>query len=170
MFFRRGALPAIVAALTLGGGCDGGESATQATPKPSADVTTTIPKGSGSSTTSLVGKSPAERTVTKNDTGKTVSIVRGGKLVVSLETCGGCGYTWTITNEPDSTVLKLESTEHKPTDTTQPGGPPIAGAPEDTVFTFDALARGAVTLQIGYFPPSDREHPDETFTLNITVS
>lgn len=124
-----------------------------------------------SSTSTSAGEDDAvkEQTFTQADSGKEAKLATGEEIVVSLETCGGCGYQWRVTKEADAGVIEsLGSTNQARPTTTQPGDPPLVGVPTDENFRFRGVASGRTEVTIGYFPPAD-DAPEESFTLIFVV-
>lgn len=111
----------------------------------------------------------ASQTFTAADSGKEARLGTGDEVVVSLETCPGCGYQWRITEEPDILVVASVGMNDEPRPTsTQPGDDPIVGAPADSVFRFRGVAPGTTKVAVGYFPPAE-DSAEETFTLSFVV-
>lgn len=123
---------------------------------------------SGASTTSSTAKEPVS--FTQADNGKEALLAVGEQASVKLETCGGCGYQWRVTEAPDAAIVESLPSSNQPRPTvTQPGEPPMVGVPTDEVFPFRGLAAGRTSVTIGYFPPA-QDAPEESFTLTFVVA
>ncbi|HUR49850.1 MAG TPA: protease inhibitor I42 family protein [Acidimicrobiales bacterium] len=124
-----------------------------------------------SSTSTSAADDASGQTFTQADTGKEALLAVGEEVVVSLETCGGCGYEWRVTEPADAAVVESsESTNQpRPTSSTQPGDPPLVGVPTDENFRFRGVAAGRTEVTIGYFPPAGAA-PEESFTLVFVVA
>jgi inhibitor of cysteine peptidase len=99
------------------------------------------------------------------DAGRQVELARGQTLVLTLESNPSTGYSWAVTRG-DETVL------HQAGDPVfrQGGAPGVVGAPGAEVFRFEAVAAGAVDLELGYRRPWEAgQPPARTFSARIVV-
>jgi predicted secreted protein len=101
------------------------------------------------------------RTVTRSDSGKTVTLSHGEKLVVKLKECAPCGYRWKTALAPDKSILKrLSSTYIEPD--TDPG---TVGGSGTRKITYRAGVAGTTKLRLSYVGPSG----DKGGTFRLTV-
>ena len=114
------------------------------------------------------GEEGEPQTFTKEQSGETVQMKVDEEVVVSLETCPGCGYQWEITSPPNGSVVEPQDASETPGDNQADDGTPIAGASGTIDFTFKGTGAGTTTVEIGYFPPAE-DKPEETFTLTFVV-
>ena len=144
--------------LALGTAC-GGDDPTVDADEDKAEVTapTTAPGADGE-----------PQTFTKEQSGETAQLNVGEEVVVSLETCPGCGYHWEITTPPDAAVVESFDPTETPGDNQAEDGTPIAGASGTIEFKFKGVGAGTTTVEIGYFPPAD-DKAEETYTLTFEV-
>ena len=114
------------------------------------------------------GEEGDPQTFTKEQSGETVQMKVDEEVVVSLETCAGCGYHWEITSPPDGAVVECCDATETEGDNQADDGTPIAGVPGTLDFKFTGAGAGTTTVEIGYFPPAE-DKPEETYTLTFVV-
>jgi len=114
------------------------------------------------------GEEGERQTFTKEQSGETAQMEVGEEVVVSLETCPGCGYHWEITSPPDGAVVECCDATETEGDNQADDGTPIAGAPGTIDFKFKGTGAGTASVEIGYFPPGD-DKAEETYTLTFVV-
>lgn len=107
--------------------------------------------------------------MTAAQNGQTVALRVGDDLVVSLDGCGGCGYTWRMTGQPSTVVFSYEG-EQTTTPTTAAGSSSTAGPPASYSWTFKAVAAHTTRFTAGYFPPGSGGAPTQSFDVTLTVS
>ena len=104
--------------------------------------------------------------VDSSDSGKQVELSVGQSLVVTLDSNASTGYSWSLTENSDETVLSNTGNKYiNPPQTT----PPIVGAPGVEEWTFKALKKGTSTISLGYRRPWESTPPVETFDLTVVV-
>lgn len=110
---------------------------------------------------------PEAQTVerTAEDDGSEVVLRAGDELVITLDQCVGCGYTWQVIGDLDPDVLELTSAEDAELEEREPG---MVGGETTHVMTFTAQAVGEGTLAIGYVPPGDGA-PEDVLTYEVRV-
>ncbi len=81
-------------------------------------------------------------TVTSSDAGQSVPIARNGTVTVMLNADPNDGYTWRLSEIPDSSVLKVVSQEFVP------GATP--GALGQEKWVFQAVGDGDVAVKMWY--------------------
>jgi|SRR3954447_24500679 predicted secreted protein len=113
---------------------------------------------------SVVSATPATKTLTRADNGKTVTIAEHQALRIELSECGSCGYAWRTIATPDPKVLTRRPNLHK-RPTCQP---PCTGGTSTTVFRYTGKATGRTTLRLGYFGPG-RPKPSNRFRITVRV-
>ena len=140
-----------------------------------AAVSTTVGKTTTTSavtgtTRTLTPVPPRTVTATSADNGRTLSLHVGDTLVVQLSGCGGCGYSWEMTGQPNAVVFQYEgTTSTTSTTSTSAGTPPIVGAPVTYTWTFKALSAHTTGFVAGYFPPGQTK-PSQTYQVGLTVT
>ena len=100
-------------------------------------------------------------TVTAADVGTAIDVAAGDWLAVELDANPSTGYQWLVTAN-DGAVLRLLPESGFTASAEMPG------APGTQRFVFRALTPGAVSLQIGEFPPG-ADAPDQTLEFAVTV-
>lgn len=95
--------------------------------------------------------------------GKQVELSVGQTLVVTLASNVTTGYSWSLTENSDSSVLSETGNEYIAPQTTLIG----AGGTEE--WTFQALKKGTSTISMGYSRPWESTPPAETFNLTVVV-
>ncbi len=119
---------------------------------------------------SLAPTSPAIKTITSADNGKTVTIAKSQQLHVDLAECGSCGYSWRTTTKPDAKVLTTGKSTTKDPDCPPPkqGEPECVGGGHTRVFRYTGKATGKTTLRLEYFGPG-RKKSSKTFRVTVRV-
>jgi inhibitor of cysteine peptidase len=102
--------------------------------------------------------------LTADDNGRTVTLVKGGVLVVSLSSIPGTGFGW-IVSHIDASMLQQQG---------EPqlihSAPPIPGSPAQQVFRFSAIGRGSTTIELVYVRPWEHGVPPaRTFHVAVRV-
>jgi inhibitor of cysteine peptidase len=96
--------------------------------------------------------------------GKQVELAVGQSLVVTLESNITTGYSWSLTENSDGSVLSETGNEYIAPQTTLIG----AGGKEE--WTFKALKKGTSTISMEYSRPWETDTPPaETFDLTVVV-
>ena len=95
--------------------------------------------------------------------GKQVELSVGQSLVVTLESNATTGYSWTLAQNSDESVLNKTGNEYVAPQTTLIG----AGGKEE--WTFKALKKGTSTISMGYSRPWESTPPVDTFDLTVVV-
>ena len=73
------------------------------------------------------------------------------------------GYHWKIMSELDVNLVELVTEEYLSQQPVMPGSGGV------DVWTFRGISPGDTTIELGYYPPSNEEQPDETVTFSIRV-
>jgi inhibitor of cysteine peptidase len=71
----------------------------------------------------------------------------GDRFALTLESNPATGYRWYLDRRPDPNVVRMVSSEYRPSPQ------PLAGAPGTEVWTFEAYAPGSATLAFEYRRP-----------------
>ncbi len=83
----------------------------------------------------------------------------------SLESNATTGYTWQVTQAPDSKIVQVVSN-----DFVEPSGD-VVGAPGEEVWQFQAVGAGTTTMVLEYSQAWDTEtNPAKRYTLTINVT
>ena len=110
----------------------------------------------------------ASKTVelTRDDSGKTVTVRPGATVRIKLKSNRTTGYSWALTGKLDEKVLKSEGNEYKVDE--HPAG--MVGVGGSDVWTFRALAAGRTEIVLGYARPWEKDkEPAQAFKLTVVV-
>jgi len=98
--------------------------------------------------------------------GKQVELSVGQSLVVTLDSNpSSTGYSWSLIQNSDESVLSKTGDKYIAPQTTTP----MVGAPGVEEWTFKALKKGTSTISMGYSRPWESIPPVETFDLTVVV-
>ena len=107
---------------------------------------------------------PTPLNVDDSYSGGQVQLEVGQSLVVTLASNVTTGYSWSLTDNSDSSVLTEIGNEYIAPQTTLVG----AGGKEE--WTFKALKKGTSSISMGYRQPWETGTPPaETFSLTVVV-
>ena len=107
------------------------------------------------------------KTVHRSDSGKTITLAKGEKLVVKLKECAPCGYSWKTGVAPAKTILKRTgNTYQEPPQTT----PPTAGASGTRIVTYVARKAGSTKLRLDYLGPTGEVGGHFRLTIRVKAS
>lgn len=135
-----------------------------------ASVTTTTKAAKAGPPPTTTAASPQTVSIGAADDGKTVHLRVSDTLVITLTGCGGCGYQWVMTGQPNPVVFANQGhTSTTSTTSTSSGTPPMVGTPVTYTWTFKALSAHTTAFQAGYFPPGS-QRPDQTYRVTLVVS
>lgn len=99
--------------------------------------------------------------ITEKDNGKSISILSGQIIKITLGSQLGTGYSWHHYNHD----AKLELIRQLSTE-----GGDLAGTKENSIFYFKAVSPGKAVIKLHYLRPFDKDKPPEKiFHVNITV-
>jgi hypothetical protein len=164
-------------ALVLLGGCADASDPDASAP---SQASATAAHSSGASApasvpvTATVAATPAPVVITVadgdgNDTRSATPTV-GQLVLVDLETCGGCGYSWTVDTAPSPATATQETVSQPPSPSAAPtNGPPLVGRPTTTRLAFQARAAGETSVSIGYHGPGGGP-AERTVVMTLTVT
>lgn len=105
---------------------------------------------------------PPVKEVTMADSGKTINIKVGERIVVALESNPSTGYGWYLAQEPDASILWNSPVQYEP-------GPAIPGAPGTDRWVFDGKGKGTVSVELDYTRPGSNEIPPQIFKMTVVV-
>ena len=110
---------------------------------------------------------PSTPTLTEKDAGQSVELAVGSTVRIVLDSNPSTGYRWDVA-AVDAKILRAAG---ESSSTHESGGPPpMPGAPEKAILSFQATARGQTTLQLVYHQPWMKDAPPaKTFSANFTV-
>jgi predicted secreted protein len=121
------------------------------------------PSASAAPSSSADAPSNAEKSVTLEDDGKSITLARGATFAVKLAAQSGTGYSWAVTKVDGAAVTAVG---HKETE----GTPQMPGAPMREVFRFTAAAAGTATVELALRRPWEKDvAPARTFHVSVTV-
>lgn len=163
MKLRTGVLAvAGLATILAGGACTSDEAR-------DTDIGTAIEEEAPSAPAVEENDESGPLTFTKDQNEDQADLTIGEEATVDLETCVGCGYEWKIMTEPDPAVIELAGRTEGSETPEEADGDPMVGGRASESFVFRATGSGTTLVTIGHFPPGASE-PEETFTLNFSVS
>ena len=100
--------------------------------------------------------------VTEQQSGTTVELSRGQRLVVRLATRAGTGFSWAPV-APNDGVLRLAKSETR-------RGPSMPGAPAAQIFTFVPVGPGTADVEFSYRRPWLKDRPaTRIYKLRVIV-
>lgn len=146
-----------------------GSPSTTVSPAPAGTGSTTSTTKAGATTTTAA-HTPGTVNIGSAQNGQTVVLHVGDTLVISLDGCGGCGYSWQMTGKPNPVVLTYEGeqTTTASTTSTTAGQPPMVGLPVTYTWTFKAVGAHTTGFIAQYYPPG-RNTPAQTYAVQLTV-
>lgn len=109
------------------------------------------------------GGGGGEVPVSVQDNGKAVVGSTGDTFVLRLGENPTTGYSWSVTTEPDTGVVKQLSSAYTPGETG------VAGAEGVREWRFEAVAPGRTELTMDYVRPFGDEGPANTYTVTFEV-
>jgi inhibitor of cysteine peptidase len=101
--------------------------------------------------------------LTEADSGSTIEAGVGDEITISLEGNPTTGYTWNVLQPRNADVVAFEDRDYE-------AESDLAGAPGTEELTFEAVAPGEATIELGYFRPWEPDQVERTFTVTVTVS
>lgn len=97
----------------------------------------------------------------------TIEVPLGDRLVLRLEDCASCGYTWKVMSRPNAAVMAYSKQLSSQPDSGCTA--PCVGGTVHQRFQFQSKGRGQTTVKLGYFPPGKKK-PSKTKLLNLDVT
>jgi inhibitor of cysteine peptidase len=96
--------------------------------------------------------------------GKQVELSAGQTLVVTLPSNATTGFSWSLADNSDSSVLSETGNQYIAPQTT------LMGAGGNEEWTFQALKKGTSVISMAYSRPWEKDTPPaETFDLTVVV-
>ena len=108
---------------------------------------------------------PTVKTITMDDNGGYVYIKPGDEVKLELETNPTTGYDWSYIMKPNQEVLLETNYEFVPDDTTKM----IVGSGGKGVWTYKALKRDTVVIEMGYSRSWESVEPLKTFIVKVII-
>lgn len=112
----------------------------------------------------------AARVITESANHSKQTLVVGESLRIVLQTAGGSGYSWQVTQRADPAVVDVGPTTQAPTTPrpTSADGTPVVGAPESASTLVEGVAPGTTSIELSHIGPTGGK-PDGTFTIDVVV-
>lgn len=101
--------------------------------------------------------------ISERDSGHSVAIVRGDRLVVRLKVSTGTGYSWRSIAKPGPALERISARLIGP----PAGSPPGSQATKE--FVYRGAAAGTAKLKIGFYPPARGAKAVKVFRLTVRV-
>lgn len=92
-----------------------------------------------------------------------ITVKAGETFDLAVPANASTGYHWKIIGELDSNAVEFVTEDYVAQEPIMPG----SGGMD--VWTFRGINPGDTTIELGYYPPSNEEQPDETVTFSIRV-
>jgi predicted secreted protein len=109
-------------------------------------------------------------TATKADSGRSITIGTGDRLVVELAENRSQPALWAVTRDPTSRILRTVSDAYVPP-AVAPGATPTPGAPGVRRFVWRGAKRGTTRFKLELLPTvGDDPAPFGTFRLTVKVA
>ena len=108
---------------------------------------------------------PVVKTITRDDNGGYVYVKPNDEVKLELETNPTTGYDWSYIMKPDLDVLMETNYEFVPHN----ANPEMVVSGGKGVWTYKALSRGTVVIEMGYSRPWESVEPLETFAVKVIV-
>jgi predicted secreted protein len=83
-----------------------------------------------------------------SDPSRTIKVKPGDEFSIELESNASTGFSWVLTGQFSSSIVKMVNVAYRPPD------PPVYGTPGTDVWKFQAVAPGKVTITLGYMNTS----------------
>jgi len=100
------------------------------------------------------------------DNGRSVTVAKGGTVIVTLPSNPSTGFSWAVVLPAPAQLEPQGEPKYVPSGSTTP----VVGAGGTEVFTFRARATGTGTLELGYARPFEKGVPPEkTFRVTVDV-
>ena len=111
------------------------------------------------------GASATTMTLGADDNGSEVTLNVGDTLEISLAGNPTTGYQWVLTSDTDPILGHADDPEYVADETDEN----IVGSGGTYTFTFEALEKGQVDLELGYMRVWESVPPIQTYTLTVSV-
>jgi predicted secreted protein len=90
----------------------------------------------------------AQIVLDESDDNRTVAVAMGGSVTLNLEADPSSGSEWTLTSEPDASIVQVDPPQFHPTG-------PESNGPGVEVWRFRAVGPGSVSIELTYAPRSN---------------
>jgi inhibitor of cysteine peptidase len=108
----------------------------------------------------------ASKTLTENNNGQSLSLKVNETVKIKLESNITTGFRWNLSNETDTSIVSLISSDYKQANTDTK----LVGAGGYETFTFKANSKGKTTIVLTYNKSwEEGVEPLKTFKINVTV-
>lgn len=97
-----------------------------------------------------------------------IEVPLGDRLVLRLEDCTDCGYSWKILSKPNPAVIRYSKQLSSQPDSSGCKAPCVGGSVH-VRYQFQSKGRGQTTVKLGYFPPG-KHKPSKTKLLELAVT
>jgi predicted secreted protein len=94
--------------------------------------------------------------LTEEDSGKTVRVRAGDRVVIRLAENPSTGYAWKVTRRPDREVARVTRSKYEAEPTESEGGPPVVGSGGTRTVRLRAVGAGRTTARLTYVAAGDR--------------
>ena len=106
------------------------------------------------------------KTLTESNNGQSLSLKVNEMVQIRLESNITTGFKWNLSNETDTGIVSLISSDYKQTSTDKE----LVGAGGYETFTFKANSKGNTAIVLTYNKPwEEGVEPLKTFKINIIV-
>lgn len=108
----------------------------------------------------------ASKTLTENNNGQSLSLKANKTVKIKLESNITTGFRWNLSNETDTSIVSLISSDYKQANTDTK----LVGAGGYETFTFKTNSKGKTTIVLTYNKSwEEGVEPLKTFKINVTV-
>ena len=108
----------------------------------------------------------ASKTLTENNNGQSLNLKTNETVKIKLESNITTGFRWNVSNETDTSIVSLVSSDYKQATTDKK----LVGAGGYETFTFKANSKGSTAIALTYNKSwEEGVEPLKTFKINVTV-
>ena len=108
----------------------------------------------------------ASKTLTENNNGQSLSLKANETVKIKLESNITTGFRWNLSNETDTSIVSLISSDYKQANTDSK----LVGAGGYETFTFKTNSKGNTTIILTYNKSwEEGVEPLKTFKINVAV-
>jgi inhibitor of cysteine peptidase len=101
--------------------------------------------------------------LTEADSGSTIDAAVGEEITISLAGNPTTGYTWNMLQPQNADVVAFKDRDYE-------SESDLVGSGGTEELTYEAVAAGEATIELGYFRPWETAPPSDTFTVTVRVS
>jgi predicted secreted protein len=95
-----------------------------------------------------------------------IEVPLGDRLVLRLDACESCGFSWRIMQKPNAAVIEFSRQLKSQPEPTCQG---CVGGSVHERFQFQSKGHGQTSVELGYFGPA-KTKPSKTKLLNLAVT